>query len=229
MPAIRLFPLLCLASSLWAQTVAPSGSGADTRIKIDAKLYLTHDEVVKALGIDPGPNLVAIELTVTPSKGEKFYLNHDDFLLRSDRDGQAVRPMSPTEIAGSSVLVVKSVNTGQGQVRSEQRRQPYGVGIPGQTGRPSTLPSTQPPMVGNSTSDTSEAQASIEERKQSAEESAVLKALKAKNLPEQEIDQPVSGFLLFNMEGKQKVKKVELVYRKAPPRVSVRFEEPPKK
>jgi hypothetical protein len=45
-------------------------------------------------------------------------------------------------------------------------------------------------------------------------------------LKDGEIDHPVTGLLYFQIDGKVKPKQLELVYRKAPPRVSVRFVDP---
>jgi hypothetical protein len=79
----------------------------------------------------------------------------------------------------------------------------------------------QSPNAGSATADTSEAQASIEDR--NLKTNPLLDALKAKILPEGEIEKPVSGLLYFQMEGKLRPKDIELVYRKSPPRVSLRF------
>ena len=57
----------------------------------------------------------------------------------------------------------------------------------------------------------------------------MLDALKAKVLEGGELDHPVTGLLYFQIDGKVKPRQLELVYRKAPPRVSVRFKEPGKK
>jgi hypothetical protein len=227
MISLSLLPLLLLA-----QKPAPEGSGSDAKVAIEAKVYMGPEQVKQALGQDPGPGIVVVEVKVTPKDGEKLRLDRDHFLLRSDKDGQSARPMEPSQVAGSSVLVVGSRGGTQGTGMSEQRRVPYGVpGVPGggpyPGGPPPSLPGTQPPVVGAATADTSEATASIEERDKKA--NPVLAALKQKILPDGEIDQPVSGLLYFNMEGKHKVKQLELVYRKSPPRVHIRFVEPGKK
>jgi hypothetical protein len=92
-----------------------------------------------------------------------------------------------------------------------------------------TLPGSQPPVVGSSTADNSEATSSIEEGKTTPEQARLLKLLTEKRLPEGELEGPVSGLLYFTFDGKHKVKHFEFVYRKSPPRISVRFVEPKKK
>ncbi|HNY40987.1 MAG TPA: hypothetical protein PKJ41_11350 [Bryobacteraceae bacterium] len=219
--------VLVLAPILGAQTMLPAGTAEDGRARIEAKLLLTRDAMKAALGADPGENVVIVEVKYTPVKTGKYYLDHDEFLLRTDNDGQRAKPMFPTQLAGSAVMVIGSRGGTQGQVGTQQRRVPYG--IPGGSGYPSTLPGTQPPIVGSSTADNSEATASIEEGKTSPEQKALLKALTDKRLPEGEVEGPVSGLLYFVYEGKHKLKHYEFIYRKAPPRLSVRFIDPSSK
>ena len=205
--------------------LAPSGKGSDEKVSIQATAFLDHDRAVAALGQDPGPSIVVVAVTLTPAPGFKIDLNRDDFLLRSDRDGQKSRPLEPTQIAGTSVMVVKSVGGTQGTGMSQQRRVP--IGVPGTYpggGMPPTISMPgETPVGGSATADTSEAQASIEER--AVRSNPLLDALKAKVLAEGETEKPVSGLLYFQIEGKLRPKDIELVYRKGPPRVSVRFVE----
>jgi hypothetical protein len=222
--------LLAAMGPLAAQSQLPSGAAEDSRARIEAKLLQTREQMKAALGADPGEGVVMVEVKYTPKKDGKYYLDHDQFLLRTDNDGQRAAPMYPSQLAGSAVMVISSRGGTQGQVGTQERRVPYGVpGIPGSGGPPMTLPGQQPPVVGSATADTSEAQASIEDDKSTPEQRALLKLLHAKRLPEGEVEGPVSGLLYFTFDGKHKVKHFELVYRKAPPRLSVRFIEPKKK
>jgi hypothetical protein len=222
--------ILVLASTLGAQTQMPAGAAEDSRARLEVKLLLTREAMKSALGADPGENILIAEVKYTPRKEGKYYLDHDEFLLRTDNDGQRATPMFPSQLAGAAVMVVGSRGGTQGQMGSEQRRVPYGIpGIPGSGGRPSTLPGNEPPVVGSSTADNSEATSSIEDSKTSPEQKALLKALQDKRLPEGEVEGPVTGLLYFVYEGKHKVKHYEFVYRKAPPRLSVRFIDPDKK
>jgi hypothetical protein len=225
MKPIAVLTLLA-AAPLLAQTELPSGAGQDSRARIEAKLLLTREAMKAALGTDPGEGVIILEVKYTPSRPGKYYLDHDEFLLRADNDGQRARPLFPSQLAGSSVMVVGSRGGTQGQVGTEQRRVPYG--IPG-SGPPMTLPGSQPPVVGSSTADNSEATSSIEEGKTTPEQARLLKLLTEKRLPEGELEGPVSGLLYFTFDGKHKVKHFEFVYRKSPPRISVRFVEPKKK
>lgn len=208
------------------------GSASDAKAALDARLYIDRDEMKKLLGHDPGPSIVIVQITVTPAPGTTLKLDRDDFLLRSDRDGQRSRPLDPAQIAGSAVLVISSRGGTQGTGMSEERRVPWGVpGIPGGSptgGPPRGLPMPgQSPNVGTATADTSEAVANVEEGEKKS--NPLLDALKAKLLPDGELDKPASGLLYFLIEGKLRAKDLELVYRKAPPRLSIRFKDPTKK
>ena len=224
---------LAVAAMAQQATDPPSGKGENAKVAVEARGYFDRESAKAALGIDPGPNVVIVEVRFTPKDREKMRLDLDEFLLRADNDGQTARPMAPSQIAGTSVMVVGSRGGTQGAPMGGNRRVPYGVpGIPGGPvpgGAPPTLPDPSSSGVGSATADTSEATASIEEGKGSKEQRALLNTLKEKVLPEGEIEGPVSGLLYFNFEGKHKVKHFELVYGKWPPRASVRFVEPKKK
>lgn len=207
-----------------------TGEGQDQKIKIEAQVWLDRAEMKQATGVDPGEGFLIVKVKVSPGKGEVLNLNRDDFLLRSDRDGQRSRPLEPTQIAGSSVMVISSRAGSQGEVMSQRRRVPMGLPVP--TGDPRGVPGqglpmpNETPVVGSATADTSEAQASFEDKKGN---NALLELLKQKQMQEGELKEPAEGLLYFQIEGKHKVKHLELVYRKAPPRVHLRFTEPKKK
>lgn len=208
------------------------GQASDAKVSLDARLYIDREEMKTLLGHDPGPSIVIVEVSVTPAPGTTLRLDREDFLLRSDRDGQRSRPLEPAQIAGSAVMVISSRGGTQGTGMAEERRVPWGVpGIPGGSptgGPPRGLPMPgQSPNVGSATADTSEAVASVEEKERKA--NPLLDALSEKLLPDGELAGPSRGLLYFLIEGKLRSKDLELVYRKAPPRLSIRFKDPSKK
>ncbi len=225
----RAMNTLFLLLALFAPPI--TGEGEDKKLKIEAQVWLDRAAMKEATGVDPGPGFLIVKVKLTPAKGETISLNSDDFLLRSDKDGQRSRPLEPTQIAGSSVMVISSRAGSQGQVMSQQRRVPMGLPVPtggdprGVPGQGLPMPN-ESPSIGSATSDTSEAQASFEDKKG---DKTLLDLLKEKQLKDGEISEPVEGLLYFQIEGKHKVKHLELVYRKAPPRVHLRFTEPKKK
>lgn len=199
------------------------GKAQDSQVALEVKLNLDREQAKKVVGVDPGENIVVLEVQVTPAAGKKVDISWDDFLIRSDRDGQRATAMHPAQIAGDTVLVIKNRGGTQGEAMSERRRIPYGVpGIPGSGGPPATLPGDSPPVSGSATADTSRADASIEGG-DTRKANPLLEALTKKVLPEGETDKPVKGLLYFVMEGKLRPKDVEFVYRRTPPRLSIRF------
>jgi hypothetical protein len=218
------------------QKLVANGAAADEKIGISARVFLDRDSTKLAVGEDPGVGYIVVEVTVTPKGDEKISLDLDDFLLRSDKDGQHSRPLTPSQVAGNAVMVVKSVGGSQGRGMAQQNPGPYGYpggypgggypggGYPG-TGYPPMVPGAGASVGGSATADTSDAAASIEE-KGKGKPNPLLDALKANVLKDGEIDHPVTGLLYFQIDGKVKPKQLELVYRKAPPRVSLRFVDP---
>ncbi|MCS7041250.1 MAG: hypothetical protein NZR01_00485 [Bryobacteraceae bacterium] len=203
------------------------GRAGDPKLSIDARLYIDREQMKALLGHDPGPSVVIVEVTLTPAAGAAVELDLDDFLLRSDRDGQRSRPLDPAQIAGSAVMVISSRGGTQGTGMAEERRVPWGVpGIPGGSptgGPPRGIPLPgQSPNVGTATADTSEAVASVEENREK-KSNPLLEALQARQLAAGRLDGPRTGLLYFLIEGKLRAKDLELVYRKAPPRLHIRF------
>lgn len=198
-----------------------TGSGAGG-VTITATLHMSRDAMKAAIGEDPGEGVVVIEVTMKPAAGKKLTILRDGFLLRSDRDGQRSQPLYPTQLAGNTVMVVRSVGGQQGTSMQDPNGPVIG-GIPGTGGRPSRLPGTGGGS-GSATADTSSASASIENT--GKKDSALLKAVRAKILPEKSTEEPVSGLLYFPLDGKHKPKHLELLYKIGDERISVRFKEP---
>ena len=67
----------------------------------------------------------------------------------------------------------------------------------------------------------------MDENSGKQKESPMLAILKEKILPEKDITEPVTGQLYFLLEGKQKVKDVELLYKTEAGRISIRFKQLP--
>ncbi|MEZ5353074.1 MAG: hypothetical protein R2762_10600 [Bryobacteraceae bacterium] len=194
------------------------GEGSDKHVRVEATAYLDRDSIRQAVGMEMEEGFIVIEVKVTPAEGHKLNLMRDDFLIRSDKDGQRGTPYSPTQIAGSSVLVVKTGYSG-GAV-AQQSRGPSWGGLGG--GMPGQLPGGGPSGIGNTASQES-AVASVEDGPLKEKGNPLLPLLEKNILAEKEIEAPVSGQLYFLLEGKHKTKQVELLYKTPSGRVSVRF------
>ncbi len=182
-----------------------SGQGANGAVSIEATVYGDPESVKKAVTDDLGNHYIVVRVKLTPKSGT-IPVQLDDFLLKTDKDGERSHPYAPTQIAGQGVLVVSQVVSGGGGGHSQAADPTYG-GLPGSGGG-----------FGNAASTTS-AQGKM---KQEEKENPLVKTLADRMLPEKEISESVTGLLYFPME-KQKVKDLELTYTTPMGKLAVRF------
>lgn len=213
---MRYPALLVLAAVfVWAADKGPpKGEAASKTLRLEATAYLDKTSIQQAVGSPLDEGIVVVTVTLTPSPGQKLTIDRDDFLLRSDKDGQKCTPYAPSQIAGSGTLRVKTGYGGGGLATQENRPAWGGIGGIG-------FP-TSGGGIGNSGS-TEEAVASVEQDSGKQKENPLLRVLKQKILPEKEIAEPITGQLYFLLEGKHKPKDIELLYKTAEGRLSVRF------
>ena len=201
----------------------PKGEAADKFARVEAIAYMDKASVAEVVGgaLDEGVLVIAVK--VTPADGKKLSISRDDFLLRSDRSGERSNPFTPSQLAGSSTMRVTTQSLGSGAYT--QSRGPVWGGMGG--GRGGTMPGMGPQTMGNGTAQATEAVASIDEATGKERANPMLAVLKEKILPEKETTEPVEGQLYFLMEGKQKVKDIELLYKTEAGRLSIRFKQQP--
>jgi len=201
--------IFCLAFLLTAakhpQKIA-EGQASNAAVAVEATLYADPETVLQALGNDLQGHYTVVRVKLTPRAG-KITPQLDDFLLRTDKDGERSRPFVPSQIAGQGSLVITETNAGGGGAKAENRPT-FGMGGMGMGG---SGMGTSPTMKGS--------KAKMEN---SDQKDPLQDLLTAKMLPQQETDQPVTGLLYFPME-KQKVKDLELTYTTSAGKLSVRF------
>jgi hypothetical protein len=205
---------MLVAACLGADRKLPEGSASNSALEIAAKAYLEKDDVKQLLGSDLDGYISVIEVRLTPKAGSKLAVIRDDFLLRSDKDGQRAKPYHPSQIAGSGVLVVSSAGRG-GIARDDGGP----VWSPPLGGRPRRVGPGNGGTFGNAAGD-SQATASTA---QGGGDKSLLQVLKEKVLSEEEISKPASGLLYFMLEGKHKPKELELQYKGPAGSLSLRF------
>lgn len=193
------------------------GKGSNDLVEIVASPILSRDEMKSKFGTDLDGNYIFVNVTLTP-RLQDVTISRDDFLLRTDKDGERSTPFAPSQIAGSAVLVVSSTG-GKGAMVGEDRGPIWG-GMPGSTDRPRRM-GTDGGAIGNSSESSAQAAIQSADRK----EDPVMKVLEEKILPEKQTHDPVSGLLYFPLSIKQKVKHLELVYTSKDGKVAVRFKE----
>jgi hypothetical protein len=199
---------------LGADKKAPEGTASNSKVEITAKLYADKDEIKKIVGSDLDGYFTLVDVRLVPAAGSKLAVTRDDFVLRSDKDGQRASPFHPSQVAGSGVLVVTT--TESGAVKADKGGHVWG---PPMGGQPKRVGNTGGSSVGNAAGGS---QAGIGDPGKTNED-PLLAVLKEKVLAEQEIAEPTSGLLYFLLEGKHRPKDLELMYKGPAGRLSLRF------
>ena len=197
----------------------PLEKSSNELAEISASVLIDKDEIRQVLGAELPAGIVVVKVTVRTLSEKSIAVSRDDFALLSTGDGQRSTPYAPSQIAGNSRLVVGSQGT-RGGIGAGGNGPIWG-GIPGVGGgRPQRLPGNGG-GVGNAGSQT-EATATIK-ADGNPQESPLLKSLKEKVLPEQDVKETLTGLLYFQMEGKVKAKDLELYYKSPAGKLALRF------
>lgn len=209
--------LLCLAFVAVLATTAPKGPptarAANDKVELSATLLLDKAALRQELGTDLQGWYTVVRVWLTPKPGQALAVSADDFKLRSDKDGQRVGPLAPSQIAGKGALVVST--KGGGGMMAENPGPVWGgwPGPPRRLGGESTI-------VGNAAETSTQATA---QTGSAQPEDPVLATLKAKALPEKTATESVTGLLYFLLEGKHKAKNLELQYDGPAGKLFLRF------
>jgi hypothetical protein len=203
---------LYLASALLvsgaAKKTTASGRGENEDLILNVTIYIDAAAVKEALGDDLAGHYIVAQVKAEPKYTKEITIDRDDFLLRTDKDGDRTRPMAPSQVAGTGGLVLTRTDGPGGEGAERSRGWSIGgMGMGGGGARGSNGP------------ENTGVKASTEK---GAEESPLKKVLDAKVLPEKKLEEPVTGFLYFPMEN-QKMKDLELVYGSKENRIRIRF------
>ena len=215
--AALLLSLVPLAAAP-KKTVA-SAKGENEDLILTATLYIDPQEIKQLVGSDLEGHFFVAEVRIEPKYGKEIAVDPDDFVLRTDKDGERTKPYEASQVAGKNVMTVtpaKGAQTG-GRVETGPT---YG-GMPVPVGGPYGYPQDGV-MVGAGGSgqvDTNKVTVKIATDEQ---DNPLEKSLDQKMLPRKKSEQPVSGLLYFPME-KQKMKDLELRYGGTENRITLRF------
>jgi hypothetical protein len=175
-----------------AKKTTATGRGENDDVILNVTVYIDSAAIKEALGDDLGGHYIVAQVKVEPKYTKEITIDRDDFILRTDKDGDRTKPMAPSQIAGRGSLVLTGTQ-GPGGLGAERSRGwsmggPIGMGGGG--------------IGAGGGADTSGVKATMEN---SDKENPLRKLLDAKVLPEKKIEEPVTGFLFFPMEN-QKIK-----------------------
>jgi len=200
--------LLLLAASLSAGKPKTTGpfKNENQGVAISATLILDKEEIKELIGSDLEGHYILVNVTVTPKFGGTVDVRRDDFVLKTDKDGERASPYVAGQIAGKGALVVTtksaSAPTSGGQFGSPYDYPAYSGGV---GGAPTQITEAQGKMQNGAKGDT-----------------PLMKVLNEKMLPDKKADGPVSGLLYFPLE-KQKQKDLELWYNTPDGKLILRF------
>ena len=209
---VAVMGLMCSLILWGADKKVPLRSAENGLVEITATAMIDSEAVKQALGSDLGGHYIVVEIHLTPKDAAKLAIRLDDFMLRTDKDGERTTPFAPSQIAGKGALVVSTGSASRGTVMAGAPGPP-GMGPYGGLGGGG--------IMGGGSDGATEARATM---KSGSKDKAdpMLAVLKEKILPEKETDAPVSGLLYFPME-KQKMKDLELIYTTPEGKLLLRF------
>lgn len=199
---MRRIPLLTLllAATLTLNAkkiTSPDTSAANEKVDLDATIILDEAQVKQTLGADPGPGIVLLRVRVTPKVDTPMFISPDDFILLAGDDGERHKPFAPAEIAGSGAMVER---TSKGSVKKSGLSAGLGGMMAGGGGGLS--PGSSAPVT---------VDAKMDDKKTG--DKALLDALNAKAFPTKNSTTPIEGYLYFSLDGKHKLKNLEVLYR----------------
>lgn len=196
--ALWLLPLVLLSAA--SKKNVASAHGENEEIGLEATLYIDGDAVKEVIGNDLGGHYIVAQIKVTPKYGKTVAIDRDDYVLRTDKDGEKAHSFVGNQIAGQTALIVSGDD-------APKKKSGWSVGGPIMTGSPG-MPSDKGPTKSTVKND--------------EQENPLKKVLDTKILPEGKTGQPVSGLLYFPME-KQKMKDLEILFGDKENRISLRF------
>jgi hypothetical protein len=201
--SLAIFWFLAVAAA--SDKKLPIEQNSNELLEISATVTLDRDQIKQELGSDFGGDIVLVKVTVRPVSDKPIKVSLDDFLLVSAKDGQRAEPYTPSQIAGSDVLVVT-------RQEAAKPKTGFGVGLGG------IMSNVGPGGADNNTKTETKVEKGDPDKL-----NPLLATLKDKVLPEKEITDSISGFLYFQVVGKVKPKDLELHYKGPGGRLALRF------
>src|ERR1022692_3607319 len=124
LPTVPRLVALLLASALFvfgaAKKTTATARGENEDLILNVTIYIDSAAVKEALGDDLGGHYIVAQVKVEPKYTKEIAIDRDDFVLRTNKDGDRTKPMAPSQVAGSGGLVLTRNDgpSGQGAERS---------------------------------------------------------------------------------------------------------------
>ena len=193
--------------------------GENEDLILTATIYIDPHEIKQLVGSDLEGHFFVADVRIEPKYGKEVAVDPDDFVLRTNKDGEHTKPYEASQVAGKNVMVISPAKAGVDN-SGVQTGPTYG-GMPVPAGGPVMYPSSGM-GVGTSGSSQAESNKATVHMTTDEQDNPLEKSLDAKMLQRKKTEQPVSGLLYFPME-KQKMKDLELLYGGKENRITLRF------
>src|SRR5208282_2930435 len=93
--------LVCAGAARNNEANKPADArGENESVVIAATVYARPEAVKEVVGSDLGGHYIVVAVEVTPRFGKEVAINRDDFVLKTDKDGERSGPFAPSQIAG---------------------------------------------------------------------------------------------------------------------------------
>jgi len=162
--------VLLLAGTVLAGEKAPPHGHGETDLVSVSATFISQDDIKQEFGTIFNGSFTVIEVKLTPRGDKPVEVQLDDFILRSQSDGDHSGPLVAAQIVDGAALVVK------------------------QTFAPRTNPGASPMIAGT------KVEMKNDLSKGNSGSPEVLAALKKRILPEGPTQDAVTGLLFFPME-----------------------------
>ena len=166
---VYVFAALALGSAFAADKRLPQGRGENDAVAVSATL-LPKEQLDQEFGTMFHGSFTVVEVRVTPKGGKPLEVKLDDFILRSQSDGDHSGPLAAAQVVDGGALVVK------------------------QTFAPRTNAESAPMIAGTKVEMKDDLSKGVSGTPE------VLAALKKRILAEQTTSEPESGLLFFPLE-----------------------------
>src|SRR5690242_3338718 len=112
-PAMRLrITMIALAAALFlgaAKKNVATSKAENEDLILTVTMHIDPADIKELIGDDLGGHYMVAEVNVEPKYGKDIVVDHDDFVLRTDKDGEHTQPYAASQIAGSGALIISHV------------------------------------------------------------------------------------------------------------------------
>ena len=177
-------------------------------VEFRARLIQDVDQIEQLLGDRLDGEFMLVEIEIKPYYGTKLQLERTDFTLRSRADNESSTAQSPSRIAGSAVFSLEQKSTGGGGIFSQDNDPLIIGGAPGTGSTPHRIDRVPNTIGGGGGGGT---EISIQ-RTESTQPESLEGRLDRLELPFEETDQDIRGYLYFQVSPKNKLKRIVFYY-----------------